>query len=211
MTPRADPRPPAASGPVLQCVRTRRAPASSSAPATAIASLAAEFSASIACASARAAAAMRAGPAASAAARTRSTAQPRFTAVGRAARSVSAARSRAPEPRLAGDLQGDAVGGGDPDHRGPAHREPADRLGDLAGRRRLQPDLGLRQPRLIEQAQHGAVPGERDRGAPGGHGGQDSRFSISIGAGPAAAGSGFAWAASAGAWTPSVSASSPDS
>ncbi len=99
ITASAVPRPGAASAPVLQWVRIRRASASRSAPWAAIASLAASSSASIARASSSAIARVGGVGAARTARRwTRSTAVARLTAVGRAARRVSQARSRASRP-----------------------------------------------------------------------------------------------------------------
>ena len=162
----AVPRPGAASAPVLQWVRIRRAPASSSAPWRAIASLAATSSASIARASASAAAApvrARIRPAA-AAARTRSTAQARLTAVGRALASSSEARSSESRLGSRASASGDAIAAGDADQRRPADRQPLDRVGHLLGG--LERQLAL-LARAARSGRSPAVPRPRSAARPG--------------------------------------------
>ena len=150
ITASAEPAPPVASAPVLQCVRIRRAPASRSAPCAAIAADAASSSASIASASARAAARHRRS---GRAARRRDAVDgPGEVDRGRAR---VAQRRMPPARRVAGgrgDLDRQPVCRGDPDQRRAAHREPPDRVGGVAPRRTsVDPLLAARQQRLVEQ------------------------------------------------------------
>jgi hypothetical protein len=63
---------------------------------------------------------------------------------------------------IACELDGDAVGRGDPDQRGAADRQAADRICDLLGGLEPQPALMPGKLALIEGQQRPAI--ERERG-----------------------------------------------
>ena len=178
-TPSAEPRPPVASAPVLQCVSTVRAPATADQRRTPPAPpLAASSAAWIFCASPRAALAIVDGPAPSAAARTRSTAHARFTAVGREATRISDALLQRAQRRPGRELHRQPVGRRDPDVRRAPHRQPRDRRRGVgragqrpATSRRPAAASGPRRPAAVRPTSApGCQPRHRPYCAPGAQG-----------------------------------------
>ena len=62
--------------------------------------------------------------------------------------------------RMLGDLHGEGVGGGDADERRAADAQPADRRGGVVGAGERDDPLLERQPRLVEDPEAAAVPGQ---------------------------------------------------